>query len=164
MQDVSSELGRLIEDAAVRLRRLDEAQAAERRQPGSWSRKEILGHLIDSALNNHQRFVRSGSAPELVFPGYEQDQWVAAQGYADRPWERLVALWAEANLHIAHVVSRLPADRLSMSCRIGDGAPVTLEFIARDYVRHLRHHLDQIFEPEAARGKAYPPFADRPPS
>ena len=59
------------------------------------------------------------------------------------------------------MISRSPRDRLATPCRIGDGAPVTLEFLARDYVRHLRHHLDQIFEPEAASGKEHPPFAAR---
>jgi hypothetical protein len=161
MQDVASELGHLTEEAAARLRQMDEAAAAQRRGPGTWSRKEILGHLLDSALNNHQRFVRAQLSSELVFPGYEQERWVAAQAYGDRAWERLVALWAEANLHISHVISRIPKDRLATPCRIGDGAPVTLEFMARDYVRHLRHHLDQIFEPEAASGKEYPPFAAR---
>ncbi len=159
MQDIASELGQLTEEAAARLRQMDEAAAAQRRGPGTWSRKEILGHLLDSALNNHQRFVRAQLLTELAFPGYEQERWVAVQGYGDRAWERLVALWAEANLHIAHVLSRIPDDRLTTPCRIGDGAPVTLEFVARDYVRHLRHHLEQIFEPEATRGKAFPPFA-----
>jgi hypothetical protein len=161
MEDVATELGRLTEEAAARMRRLDEAAAAERRSPSAWSRKEILGHLLDSALNNHQRFVRAQLSSELAFPGYEQERWVAAQAYGDRAWERLVALWAELNLHLAHVILHIPEDRRATSCRIGDGAPVTLEFVAQDYVRHLRHHLEQIFEPEAARGQEYPPFAAR---
>ena len=107
--------------------------------------------------------MRAQLSSELVFPGYEQERWVAVQAYGDRAWERLVALWAEANLHLAHVISRIPRERSATPCRIGEGAPVTLEFVARDYVRHLRHHLEQIFEPEASRGKAFPPFADRRP-
>jgi hypothetical protein len=153
MQDVADELARLTERAFARLRLVEETAAAER-GPGTWSRQEVLGHLVDSALNNHQRFVRAQLSSELVFPGYEQERWVAAQAYRDRPWERLVALWTEANRHLAHVISRIPADRRATPCRIGEGEPVTLEFVARDYVRHLRHHLDQILEPEAAAGKA----------
>src|SRR5512134_1725873 len=119
MQDVADELGRLTEEAAARLRQLHSTAAAER-GPGTWSRQEILGHLVDSALNNHQRFVRAQLTSELVFPGYEQERWVAAQAYGDRPWERLVALWTEANLHLAHVVSRIPVDRRLTPCRIGE--------------------------------------------
>jgi hypothetical protein len=146
MKDVADELRVLVEDAGARLLALDE-RAAGTRGPGTWSKKEVLGHLVDSASNNNQRFVRAQLTDELVFPGYEQDGWVRTQGYAERPWERVVALWSEANLHLAHVVSRLPADRLTTPCRIGEGAAVTLEFLARDYVRHLRHHLAQILEP-----------------
>ena len=163
MQDVASELGRLTEESAARLRQMDEEAAAERRGPATWSGTEILGHLLDSAFNNHQRFVRAQLSAELVFPGYEQERWVAVQAYGDRPWERLVALWADVNLHIAHVISRIPPERSSTPCRIGEGAPVTLEFVARDYVHHLRHHLEQIFEPEASRGRVFPPFAERRP-
>jgi len=159
MRDVADELARLTQEAAARLRQVDEAAATQTRGPGTWTRKEVLGHLVDSALNNHQRFVRAQLLSELVFPGYEQESWVAAQAYRDRAWERLVALWTEANLHVAHVISRIPADRRSTPCRIGGGEPVTLEFVARDYVRHLRHHLEQIFAPEAASGKSHPPFA-----
>ena len=158
MRDVADDLGRLTELATGRLRQVGETAAAER-GPGTWSRKEVLGHLVDSALNNHQRFVRAQLSSELVFPGYEQERWVAIQAYRDRPWEGLVSLWTEANRHLAHVISRIPNDRLGTTCRIGEGAPVTLEFVARDYVRHLRHHLDQILEPEAASGKTHPPFA-----
>jgi hypothetical protein len=160
VHDVASELTLLTGEASARLIQMGEA-AAQRPGPGTWSRKEILGHLLDSALNNHQRFVRAQLQSELVFPGYEQERWVAVQGHHDRAWERLVALWVEANLHIAHVISRIPEDRLATPCRIGEGAPVTLEFVARDYVRHLRHHLDQILDPEAASGKVYAPFASR---
>ncbi len=81
-------------------------------------------------------------------------------GYADRPWGALVELWAQLNRHVAHVVSRIPPDRRGAPCRIGDGPPAALEFIARDYVRHLRHHLEQILEPVSAAGKAYRSFAE----
>jgi hypothetical protein len=81
-------------------------------------------------------------------------------GYQERAWPAIVSLWAELNAQIAHVIARVPAERLATPCRIGDGPPVTLEFVARDYVRHLRHHLDQIQEPEASGGKQYRSFAE----
>jgi hypothetical protein len=133
------------------------------RPGGSWSAKEILGHLIDSAANNHQRFVRAQLQPELEFPSYEQDRWVAVQGHAERPFAELLSLWDALNRHVAHVVARIPAAKVETPCRIGDGPAVTLEFVARDYVRHLRHHLEQILEPAKAAGKTFGSAAEPQP-
>ena len=155
MQDVAADILRILDEALPRLAAFGEAESRSVRPGGRWTRKEILGHLVDSAVNNHQRFVRAVLQGELVFPSYEQEGWVAAQGYAERPWPAVVELWGQLNRHVAHVVSRIPAERQQARCRLGDGEPVTLEFVARDYVRHLRHHLEQILEPERAAGKAY---------
>lgn len=111
------------------------------RAGGQWSRKQILGHLIDSASNNHQRFVRAQVSPGSSFPKYQQEEWVAAQLYADRPWLELVALWAAYNRHLLHLMEVAPQPA---TIRVGDAEPVTLEFLMTDYVRHLKHHLDQI--------------------
>jgi hypothetical protein len=107
-------------------------------------RKEILGHLIDSAANNHQRFVRGRLADRLVAPGYDQDAWVEVHAYKARPWAELLDLWAALNRHLAHVLETTPAERRATPCTIGDDPEATLEWVARDYVRHLRHHLAQI--------------------
>jgi len=120
----------------------EEEVAAQRGQ--KWSRKEILGHLIDSAANNHQRFVRAQMTDRLVLPGYEQDVWVTLQQYKSRAWQDLLALWEQYNRHLAHVMDVIPHGRLGTPCVIGNQEAVTLEFIMNDYVRHLRHHLDQI--------------------
>jgi hypothetical protein len=160
MQAVAEDIRRVLDETLPRLASLSEDESRGVRAGGRWSRKEILGHLVDSAVNNHQRFVRAQLLPELAFPGYEQEGWVSVQGHSVRPWTALVELWAVLNRHLAHVVSRIPADRLATPCRIGDGPPETLEFIARDYVRHLRHHLEQILEPEKAVGKKYGRFAE----
>jgi hypothetical protein len=160
MQDVAADLARMLDETLPRLRAFDEAGAVSVRPGGSWTRKEILGHLIDSATNNHQRFVRAQLQRELVFPSYEQAGWVAVQAYAARPWPALVQLWDALNRHVAHVVAHIPAARLATPVRLGDGKPVTLEFVARDYVRHLRHHLDQILEPEQAAGKKFKSSAE----
>jgi hypothetical protein len=79
-------------------------------------------------------------------------------GYQERPWPAVVALWAALNEQAAHVIGGIADDRLETRCRIGSGEPVTLEFIVRDYLRHLRHHLEQVVDPEAAAGKAHPPW------
>src|SRR5262245_51790152 len=160
MRDVADDISRVLDETLPRLRSLSETDSQQVRPGGRWSRREILGHLVDSAVNNHQRFVRATLQGELVFPSYEQEGWVSSQGYADRPWGALVELWSQLNRHVAHVVARIPAERLAAPCRIGDGPPATLEFVARDYVRHLRHHLEQILEPLNAAGKAYRSFAE----
>lgn len=107
---------------------------------------EVIGHLVDSAANNHQRFVRAQQVAELVFPKYEQNDWVRVQGYNEVPWMDLVELWRRYNLHLAHVMRRIPDDKLEVRCTIGDYAPVTLGFLVEDYLTHLRHHLKKIGE------------------
>ncbi len=142
--DTAADLRSEIEKTLPRLRALDEAFAARDCGPGKWVRKEILGHLIDSAANNHQRFVRAAIAGELAFPDYAQDEWVALQGYRRRPWRDLVDLFEELNGHVAHAMDAVPAGRRDAPCRIGGEAPVTLAWLMEDYVRHMRHHLAQI--------------------
>jgi hypothetical protein len=144
MTSVAEELLVAVEAAAARFRTLEEPLAARRPAPGKWSAKEVVGHLIDSATNNHQRFVRAQLAGPLVFPAYEQDDWVVCEDFSSRPWGDLVELWRQYNRHLAHLMRRLPADRRETECRIGDNEPVTLAWLMTDYVRHLRHHLDQI--------------------
>ena len=127
-----------------RLRLLQPRDVSASRAPGKWSRKEILGHLVDSASNNHQRFVRALLTDELSFPGYSQTDWVRVQGYADAEWQRIVDMWSALNRHLAHVVGRIPAAKLATKCRVGDGNPVTLEELIADYIRHVEHHLEQL--------------------
>lgn len=159
MKAVGERLERVIDEAGPRLHEISETGSRERRRPGAWSRREILGHLVDSATNNLQRIVRAQLQGELTFPGYAQEGWVAVQAYDERSWEELTALWTALNRHLAHVIARIAPDRLGASCVIGSGAPVTLQFIAEDYVRHLEHHLAQILEPEVSEGRTHAPYA-----
>ena len=136
--DVSSAVGRL--------RSLSEEVASKPRSAGRWTPKEILGHLVDSAANNHQRFVRGQLAPALRLPGYEQERWVSSQRYSERSWSDIVELWLAYNRHLAHVIAAIPESRRETPCQIGDDAPVTLAYVALDYVGHIQHHLEQIFD------------------
>ena len=144
-------------DAAVpRLRALGDASAA-RPADGKWSPREIVGHLVDSAVNNYQRFVRGQFQDTLVFAGYAQEDWVRAGQYQDAPWDDLTELWRTFNLQIARVMAAMPEDvrrRESLVHNfdqigfeaIPQGQSATLDHLMRDYVDHLEHHLRQIFE------------------
>jgi hypothetical protein len=100
--------------------------------------------LIDSAANNHQRFVRAQETDALTVPGYEQNHWVRSQGYQEADWPHLVALWTHLNLHLADVIARIPPGKYAVPCVIGGADPVTLEFVIVDYLRHVQHHMAQI--------------------
>ncbi len=153
--DYSADLVATVAVARARLRHASDAAAAQRPSPTAWSAKEIIGHLIDSASNNHQRFVRAQWQDTLVFPGYEQEGWVAAQGYQTTDWNELLDLWVLYNRHIARIMERTPDEiRLKVhavhnlfACAwqiVPADQPATLDYFMRDYVGHLHHHLRQI--------------------
>jgi hypothetical protein len=152
----ADDLRRAVEDTAPRLLGMSEEQAKRRPRPGKWSPAEIIGHLIDSASNNHQRFVRAQFQDDLVFPGYDQDAWVVCQAYRDAQWSDLVTLWMHFNFHIAHVMENTTEfirnsprkthnlDKLAWR-PVPAEEPATLGYFMNDYVDHLKHHLRQIF-------------------
>jgi hypothetical protein len=144
MQGLSEQLVRAVEIAEPILRSVPEAGSETPVLKGGWSRKQLIGHLIDSASNNHQRFVRASLQGSLDFPGYDQDGCVRVQVVQSAPWPLLITLWANYNLYLAHVIAHLPTDKLEAQCQIGDHEPVTLKFLAEDYLTHLLHHLGQI--------------------
>lgn len=111
---------------------------------GKWRRVQMLGHLVDSAANNHQRFVRALLQPKLEFPAYDTEGCVAVQFYESFPATALLDLWTNYNTLLAHVIERIPEESRSVLCQIGADAPVTLEFLVVDYIPHLAHHLKQI--------------------
>jgi len=136
-------LASVVERAIPHLSAISEETASIKPSPGKWSKKEILGHLIDSAANNHQRLVRLQLQPEISLPGYDQDNWVRLNRYQQEPWAEIVALWSAYNRHLVSVIESLDDSALGHVWHASDG-DVTLEFIATDYVRHLKHHLAQI--------------------
>jgi hypothetical protein len=148
---------RTVSGAADRLLAIPDERAGVARAPGAWSRKEIIGHLIDSAANNHGRFVRAQVTDHLLFDPYDADAWVRVQRYNELPWKDLVALWRDYNLHLARVMASAdplalerPRERHNLhDVAFAPGArdqPATLAYFMRDYVAHLEHHLDQAFE------------------
>ena len=153
-----------VDRAAAQLLLISEEQSAVARAEGKWSPKEIVGHLIDSAANNHQRFVRAQFTDDLVFPGYQQDDWVRVQRYNDEAWSQLVQLWRHYNLHLLHLMSNVPEQTLTkprtrhnlhqLAWRtVSESETVTLEYFIRDYIQHLQHHLAQIFDAAASHSE-----------
>jgi hypothetical protein len=148
-----------VDRAAGLLLLISDQDAAVRPAPGKWSPKEIVGHLIDSASNNHGRFVRAQLQDELIFEGYDQDAWVQVEAYQDRPWADLVRLWQAFNQHIAAVMhaagpqtltqprARHNLDQLAWQS-VDATQPTTLEYFMKDYVGHLKHHLRQLLPQE----------------
>jgi hypothetical protein len=144
-----------VDRAAPALLRIDADASSARPAPGKWSPREIIGHLIDSASNNHQRFIRMSARDDLVVDGYEQDRWVASQRYQESPWRELVVLWLTYNRHLARVMTETSAADRTRSRSVHNlderafrpvarDCAVTLDYFMNDYVDHLEHHLAQV--------------------
>lgn len=121
-----------------------EVESEQRPAPERWTKKEVLGHLIDSASNNHQRFVRGQIASGQHFPGYEQQQWVRIQNYQSARWSDLIDLWRAYNAHLIHVAECMSGEGQRATCQVGNGGEVTLAGLFVDYVDHLEHHMRKM--------------------
>lgn len=134
-----------IEGARGSFTQLSETSSQLPLRPGGWCARETIGHLIDSACNNHRRFIVGRSPDVTQFDGYAQDDWVERQHYRDESWQRLVALWTAYNLHLAHVMRHTSDESAECAALAPDGsARVTIRFLMEDYVTHLLHHVHQI--------------------
>src|SRR5882757_6413333 len=110
------------------LANFSEVESEQRPSPERWTKKELVGHLIDSASNNHQRFVRGQLDAGQNFPRYEQEGWVRVQNYQAARWPDLIELWRAYNTHLLHVAGQMSGDARRSICRVGGGAEVTLEW------------------------------------
>ena len=136
-------LGAIVTEYPGRFQSISETEFSLKPSPKKWSKKEILGHLIDSATNNHQRFVRVQfeDKPEI---SYDQDMWVDYNHYNELSLKQLIHFWTLYNLHLIEVMKKIPAENLLRECKMRDGKYLTLDYLVNDYVVHLQHHLDQI--------------------
>lgn len=145
MKAVAEQIGKTIDEATARIHSFTDAEFHAKPHRDKWSRSEILGHLVDSAQNNLQRFVRAQyeDDPHII---YYQDDWVRLQQYSDYDREELVTLWRALNNHLCRVLSVMDPVMYGKTCNTGKDGPELhdLKFIAEDYLAHLKHHLKQI--------------------
>lgn len=144
MKLVAQHLSETIDFVLPKLKNITDAEASVKPRPEKWSKKEIIGHLIDSACNNQQKFVRTMQQTHLDFVGYKQDDWVALQQYNTANWSDLLETWVGYNRQIAHIIAAVDPSVLAHTISIEGVGPFTLQFIMTDYAEHLKHHLKQV--------------------
>ena len=130
----------------ARYHQFSEEELLRRPAPNKWSKKEILGHLCDSALNNLKRFedIQCLSQPYTVV-GYKQDALMAINRYQELPLDHVLQLWKTLNQQIVYVISTIPADKLPYTVLLASGESYTLEWLVEDYIEHMDHHWKQVF-------------------
>jgi hypothetical protein len=144
MKELSDALRQAIDFAEPILRSISDDESLKPAIPGGWSRRELLAHLIDSAANNHVRFLTALLNSELEMNRYNQDGNIKIQKPNTVAWPLLIDLFTSYNRYLAHVVAQIPPEKYDVPCRIIPYEPVTLEYLANDYLTHLLHHLEQI--------------------
>jgi uncharacterized damage-inducible protein DinB len=135
------QLRALIDQLPARLTKVPDDQVQRKPSSSEWSLKEELGHLLDSAANNHQRIVRAQVEDNPAMPGYDGDEWVKLHRYQDRDWSSLIAIWADLNRQLLAAAEAVPDSAWSRTCTIADSAPLTLKFVFNDYIDHMVGHL-----------------------
>jgi hypothetical protein len=138
--ELSERLAAVLRSAMPWLVTISEAEASVPEREGKWSAKQVIGHLIDSAVNNLGRIVRLQIEPGQSLPGYEQMAWVSLQHYAEREWAQVLALWFALNEQVVWTIGHVEQTRLANRGVVA-GEPLTLGFLIEDYVEHMEHHL-----------------------
>ena len=147
MNKVSARLSKVIALVPGKMKRMSEKDLTQYLQPGKWSKKEIMGHLVDSAYHNLLRFKEAQyTTPPYVVRKYAQDHLVAINNYQHQELEEILQRWISLNWQIIQFIPKIPDDKLSIETIAEDGSPIgTLSFIIEDYLAHMEHHLRQIF-------------------
>jgi len=138
------QLRTLIHEIPPRLNKLAPSQLELKPSANSWSPKEELGHLLDSAANNHQRIVRVQLEDKLKMPGYDGNAWVELHRYQQRNWQEMIELWRALNKQLLAAAEAVPNSAWSRTCTIAGSKPLTLKFVFEDYLDHMTHHLEHI--------------------
>lgn len=148
-------LNNIIDQAYDVLYEVTESQSEMRENPDKWSKKEELGHLIDSAANNRRRFIIAQYQSNMIFDGYDQEKWVEISGYQNWAWLEIVDSWILRNRELSNIIDRIAEDiLLKEHCthnlhkigfqKVSAQEHVNLDFFIKDYVSHLEHHLCKI--------------------
>jgi hypothetical protein len=147
---IASELQSVIDQYLPGLQSVDAAKMLVKPSPSKWSKQEILGHTIDSAQNNIRRFIvgQYDQEPHIV---YNQDKWVTLVNYQAYDLPDLINLWYLLNKHIVAILQNMPGENAERKCRTE--SLQTIEWLAKDYIKHLRHHMHQVLDLEPV---AYP--------
>ncbi|MGE0772290.1 MAG: DinB family protein [Cyclobacteriaceae bacterium] len=147
LKPIADELRQLVKTFAERCGRLSEEEFSAKPNPAKWSKKEVLGHLIDSAHNNIRRFIVAQYASEPPHIIYEQDFWVKVNDYQHMKSEDVIKYWVLINERISHILETMPSANLEKLADTGREGKSThsIEWLAQDYVKHMKHHLNQIF-------------------
>jgi len=147
----------IVDKATAKIALIDEALMSKKLQPNKWSKKEILGHLVDSAFINHARFLKADLQNDLIFEGYDQDEWVKKNNYQSRSTESILSLWQNSNQHISNLIEAIPEELLLRKTKAHDfdkmcmqllpaGVETNLAYLIWDYTYHIEYHLNQIIE------------------
>jgi hypothetical protein len=148
---LSQDLLHALSQETPKLAGLPESDAQTRPGGGrGWSRKQEIGHLIDSATNNRVRFATAALDGKYAGPTYDGDGWVKLGDYHSMSWNTLVNLWTAHNRALAALIAQIPDEKLTAPCQIGSGTAVTLGFLIEDYTLHLQHHLDHLLGREVS--------------
>jgi hypothetical protein len=142
--NLAAKFSQTIDSAYTRLDGITDTQAEQPYRPGGWTRKQVLGHLIDSCVNNHVRIVRCVLEKGYKGPRYEQEGWVAIHGYDDLPWNTLVAIWRAHNTVLGRVVQHIPQEALAYDVEVIDDGSMNLHDWVLDYLQHMEHHVEDI--------------------
>lgn len=144
VEEAINRLNYIINTIPKLLTEIGEENMSAKPLPNKWSKKEILGHLVDSATNNHQRFVRGQfeANPEIR---YNQNKWNEFSYYQDIDSKQIISFWTIYNKQLIEIIKRIPTENLTKQIRIGETL-LTLEFLIIDYVEHLEHHLRQLID------------------
>lgn len=137
-------LKQILDELPDQLEKISEEKASIKPAENKWSKKEILGHLVDSAANNHQRFVRMQIENKLNLLQYKQNEWVTIQNYQERKWIDIINLWKIYNEHILHIFSKVDLSKLTNTAMFPEYGEQTLQFLIDDYIDHMEHHIKQI--------------------
>ncbi len=153
---LGDQLRNIVKSVEVRLEKTTDTEAGRKPYSGKWSKKEVIGHLVDSAINNQGRFITAQVNEDMIFAGYDQEFWVQTQNYESYHWPQLIQLWKSLNLHLARIIDEISLETLNRQRKnhnldkiawkpVDSSSPTTLWYFIQDYMRHLEHHLKQVF-------------------